>query len=704
MTWPWGALVLVVWATVPAWARSPAPVLQGVFRGRPVTYAIVNGRAIFEGDIILDHVTRLPQRQQGVRPEAVGVAYAQYLWPAGTQGVAEIPYIITSPAQQLNAALSAFNATFAGVIQFVPRGSQTDYVNFDFNPSNLSGQCESNVGRVGGEQTTGGSAACSLGTLLHEMGHVVGLYHEQSRPDRNTYLTVNTGNVIKGSEANFSQLSDNFQDLGLFDYGSVMEYIAFAFTRNGGPVIETIPPGMPLSNQTGYTAADIDGVQRLYGVIPKNVTVTSNPPGLSVIVDGGAVTTPHTFAWTLRSTHTLSVAATAQTLGGATYVYGRWNDNTAAAHTITVAPGNNRLTQPRTRPAVTVYTANFVQLSAYTAAIYPAGAGTVSANPPPQSYAGASGQFFVARQPVTLTATPSAGYQFVTWAGTSAPWSADPKPDTVPDGGAAYAVTAEFSTQPVTTITTNPGGFWFTVDGNYYKGPQSFTADLFTGWTPGSVHVLTGYSPSQPYSINTQYVFDGWSDGGALSHDITLPQGASTVIGTFTAQYVPIANANPSCAAVVSLTPGSPNGFYAAGTPVTVAEKPVRGLKLTGWTGDLSGKTPSQVLTVNDEELAVANFNVTATPFAVRSLSPATFPAGSAGGTVKVLGTGFASGSAVFVNNAYRASTFVGAKEIDVALTATDLMTAGAFPIGVSNYPSGGSCGNYGAVGFFVTR
>jgi hypothetical protein len=87
--------------------------------------------------------------------------------------------------------------------------------------------------------------------------------------------------MIKGSKPNFDQLIDNYQDLELYDYGSVMHYIAFAFSRNGGPVIESKPAGIPLSNLAGYTAADIDSVARLYGAAPKSVTITTNPPALT---------------------------------------------------------------------------------------------------------------------------------------------------------------------------------------------------------------------------------------------------------------------------------------------------------------------------------------------------------------------------------------------------------------------------------------
>ena len=491
----------------------------------------------------------------------------------------------------------------------------------------------------------------------------------------------------------------------MFDYGSVMEYIPFAFSRNGGPVMESIPPGIPLSNLTGYTAADIDGIERLYGRAPKTVTVTSNPPGLSVVVDGASVTTPQVYGWALNSMHTLGVGSSAQTLSGGTYVYGRWNDSTDASHAITVTHGNNRVAQPANVPAVTVYTANFVQLSSYTAAVYPAGSGSVTVSPSPQSYDGASGSFFVARQPVTLSATPAGAYQFVTWDGTSAPFSANAKADYIPDGAIAYDVTAEFSTLPVTTITTNPGGFYFTVDGNYYKSPQSFTSDLFgSGWNTGTTHTLTAFSPSEPYSVNSRVLFRSWSDGGAISHNFKVTAASRTINGNFFAQYVPIVYANPTCAGTITLSPASSDGFYNAGTNLTVSEVPESGWLLTAWTGDLTLKRPNQKLAVTDEELAVANYNTAVQPFKLTALVPANTAAGGAGGTLKIKGTGFTAGSYAYVNNAYRASTFVSQTEIDVPIMPSDITTAGALPIGVANFPAGGSCSAYAALGLFVLR
>ena len=153
----------------------------------------------------------------------------------------------------LNTAIAQFNSNFAGVIQFVARTNETDYVNFNFDPNNSSGSCEAYEGRVGGEQTVGGSGTCTVATILHEMGHTVGVWHEQTRPDRNTYVNVNYGAVIKGSRANFDQLLDNDQALTPFDYASVMEYPAFSFSRNGGALHRIDPGGNSALQSDGYT-------------------------------------------------------------------------------------------------------------------------------------------------------------------------------------------------------------------------------------------------------------------------------------------------------------------------------------------------------------------------------------------------------------------------------------------------------------------
>jgi hypothetical protein len=684
-----------LWMAPQIGAQESNPLIRtGIYRGRSVTYQALNGSNVYEGDILLDRVEPRLSRNSNP-PPSVGVAYPAYLWPS-VGGVHQIPYIITNSATNLTAALDQFNATFPNFIQFIPWTNQTDYVNFDFDAGNFSGQCESSVGRVGGEQSVGGSASCTLGTLLHEFGHVIGLWHEQSRSDRDTYVTYNYQNVIKGSAINFNQLLDNDQNLTLYDYGSIMHYIPFAFSANGGPTLESIPPGIPLSNAVGYTASDIDGIMRLYSIIPTEVTVTTNPPGLQIIVDSQPLTAPQVFSWPLNSTHTLSVSADAQTLSGTTYIYGRWNDNVAESHSITVTPGDNMLSQPSTTPAVTVYAANFVELVGFNPSVYPANSGSMTQVPAPMNVTGVSGLFYTVRQSVTLTATPAMGYNFYSFSSyMPGAVSSNPKTVYMESMPPSTSVQALFSPLAVTTITTSPAdvGIGALIDNAFWYTPKNFSLYYDTNWTAGSEHTLGINSPQLPYSVNTQYVFQSWSDGGAQTHTISVPSVNSIFSAAMTPQFVPVYYANEECAGSISVSPTSTmNGFYDSGTVLTFTETPASGWTFTEWQNDLTGMTNPQNLTLDNEVLVTADYNTTSAPLTLATISPASVTAGATGFTLTLNGTGFTSGSNVYVNNNFRASTFMSSTEITVSILASDLSAAGAFQVGVQNYPTGALC------------
>jgi len=688
----------------------------------PVTYAVKNGKAIFQGDIILEKVEHLdPQR---VLP-SFSVDYAQYLWlKVGSQY--QIPYVIASGSgdvTNLNSAISQFNGTFSN-IQFVAYTTQTDYVNFYFNPSDFSGECEAVVGRAGGEQQVGGSGSCTVATILHEMGHTVGLWHEQSRPDRDTYVSVNYNNLIKGSISNFNQIYDNAQETTLFDYASIMEYPAFSFSRNGGPAIESIPAGIPLSNQTGYTAADIDGIERLYSNAPTAITITSNPPGLQVVVDNVTVTTPQVYTdWQLYSTHTLSVSTNVQSQSGDIvnsttpttfyYTYGRWNDSDAITHTITVLPGNGEPATPATSPAVTTYSANFVQLVPYAAAIYPVGTGTVVASPLAQTYSGSSLLFYTARQQVTLTAAPNAGQNFYEF--NNAPFwlpgglGANPKTFYVPDTGLTVNTTVEFSSTPVYTVNVSPNPFssnlYIYADGGFSYAPKNFSSFYDSAWTSGSTHTLSLDTPEYPYSSNSRYAFDSWSDGTTTTSDsVKLPSTSMAYTANLTPQFYVTDYVNETCAGSINVSPGSPtgDGFYPSGDALTFTETPDSGWLFTGWQYDLSGTSASQPLTVTDEVLVVADYNTVATPLTLTSLSPAAAVPGGPSFTLTLNGTGFTSKSVVSVNGSFPTVKFISSTQLSVTVTAAQIANVGAFQVWVDSFPNGASCAAFVALPFTV--
>ena len=65
-------------------------------------------------------------------------------------------------------------------------------------------RCSSYVGRIGGKQeiTVGNKKhRCKLGNIIHEIGHAVGFFHEQSRPDRDDFVKIVKENIKEGKTA-----------------------------------------------------------------------------------------------------------------------------------------------------------------------------------------------------------------------------------------------------------------------------------------------------------------------------------------------------------------------------------------------------------------------------------------------------------------------------------------------------------------------
>ena len=178
----------------------------------------IDGHALFEGDIVLSDVDEA-RRANESGTKGVAIVGTKFRWPKGV-----VPYVIkdSSLTATVQAAVNHWEANTP--FRFVKRTTQTDYVSFEAQSG-----CWSRVGRQGGKQVISLGGGCGIGSAIHEIGHTIGLWHEQSRADRDQHIQIVWDNIDPTFRHNFDKHVLDGQDLGGYDFGSIMHYPARAF-------------------------------------------------------------------------------------------------------------------------------------------------------------------------------------------------------------------------------------------------------------------------------------------------------------------------------------------------------------------------------------------------------------------------------------------------------------------------------------------
>jgi len=169
-------------------------------------------------------------------------------------------------------------ASATGVIDFILRTTEDEYITIQND-----GGCSSFIGRVG-RFFSGGSQSMNIGwcvnapaSIQHEMMHAMGFYHEQSRIDRDEYVSIHSENIIEAALGNFDKSSSVNSLESPYDFCSVMHYSPGAFAKIFGQVTISMQDGhdgctesqfssfsSPFGQRFGPSDVDVQQIRQVY--------------------------------------------------------------------------------------------------------------------------------------------------------------------------------------------------------------------------------------------------------------------------------------------------------------------------------------------------------------------------------------------------------------------------------------------------------
>ncbi|XP_023232100.1 astacin-like metalloprotease toxin 4, partial [Centruroides sculpturatus] len=149
-------------------------------------------------------------------------------------------------------------------LRFVYRRTEDNYIYIQEGEG-----CNSYVGKRGGRQILNLRSKClNFGTIFHELGHVIGFYHEHNRLNRDKYIKILWDNIKEDFKTDFRVYNENFLRIcDHYSYDSIMHYGPKSFAKDGKVSFEPTLPNVTIKEiyeRIFFSESDIKCINKLY--------------------------------------------------------------------------------------------------------------------------------------------------------------------------------------------------------------------------------------------------------------------------------------------------------------------------------------------------------------------------------------------------------------------------------------------------------
>ncbi len=263
----------------------------------------INGHLIIDRDIMIGTESQLTSKNElylnitedeakTINNDQVSqsvLATTTPIWPGGV-----IPYVYDSSLSDLelislkiffDRMVYDFNDQMRKQninISFVERTTEKTFLTVNgSSETDVASTCFATLGRTPFKNVLNLGPLCRVKAVaFHEMLHVLGFGHEQTRHDADEHLEIFPENMIDGLDdpVNFDSIAESLtvEGLGGFDPDSIMLYNSFDGSKNGEPILLLRTPradgSRTIPRKTNLSQGDLNGLRSVYGPIPENGT------------------------------------------------------------------------------------------------------------------------------------------------------------------------------------------------------------------------------------------------------------------------------------------------------------------------------------------------------------------------------------------------------------------------------------------------